>query len=155
MSALEAELPLTAFAAPLSLPRDEMAFRDRYQDLLLGRAITTVFRPGDRSWPNWRGYSAGERITARVIERPGDDALRVPPRFNAVRVPIWIRELAVRPVAQLADADFEGSSPDVTDSEGLLTHLFEIYRRPISAYGGLVTRIRIAYEAPRWARQDK
>lgn len=127
------------------LPRDEMAFRAPYQGLLLGRKIRTVFRPGNRIWPNWRGYLEGETVTARVIERCGSDEHRVPPRFNTVRIPILIRDLRVIDVERLCAEDFVGSSPDVTDRQSLIAHLLEIYGKPISAYGGQVTRIRIAY----------
>lgn len=128
-----------------ALPRDEMAFRAPYQPLLLDRRINTVFRPGNRIWPNWRGYLEGETVTARVIERCGSDEQRVPPRFNSVRVPIRILKLRVIDVEHLCAEDFEGSSPDVFDRDSLLAHLWNIYGNPISAYGGQVTRIRFAY----------
>jgi hypothetical protein len=145
----------SAAAKPFLLPRDEMAFRGRYQGLLLNRQITTVFRPGDRTWPNWRGYVEGETVNARVIERAGCDALRVAPRFNRVRVPIRIHDLAVLNVEQLTPEDFEGSSADVFDRDSLLAHLFEIYGQPIEAYGGQVTRIRFTYAGQRWARPSR
>ena len=130
---------------PVELPRDEMAFRKQYQRLLLEREITTVFRPGDRLYPAWRGYAPGERITLRVITRHGSDALGVAPVFNGVRVPVRIADVVVIPVDTLAPADFAGSSPDVSDTPSLLQHLAAIYERPISAFGGLVTRIRFDY----------
>lgn len=130
---------------PLDLPRDEMAFRDRYQPLLVARTLTTVFRPGDRRYPAWRGYAAGEVVTARVIAIPGCDRRGVPPVFNDFSAPIRIEDVTVRPVAALAAADFTGSSPDVSDAASLLLHLETIYGRPIADYDGLVTRIRFAY----------
>ncbi len=140
---------------PFVLPRDEMAFRGRYQGLLLDRKITTVFRPGDRVWPSWRGYIEGETVTARVIERSGCDELRVAPRFNRIKVPIRIRDLTVFDADALEPEDFEGSSPDVQDRDSLLAHLFDIYGKPIEAFGGKVTRIRFAYAAPRWPGRDR
>ncbi len=130
---------------PVVLPRDEMAFRKQYQRLLLDRKITTVFRPGDRLYPAWRGYAPGETITVRVIARHGSDAQGVPPVFNSVRLPVRIADVVVAPVEDLGPADFVGSSPDVTDMPSLLQHLQSIYEKPISAFGGLVTRIRFAY----------
>ena len=128
------------------LPRDEMAFRGRYEPLLLARQITTVFRPGDRTWPHWRGYRQGEAVTARVIDRCGDDAARTPPQFNAVRVAIRLTEVVVLDLDWLSAADFEGSSPDVVDRPGLLAHLQEIYGKSIDAFDRQVTRIRFTYE---------
>src|SRR5262249_7571998 len=141
MSAAQSGRPL---ASALELPRNEMAFRRRYQGLLLAREITTVFRPGNRIYPNWRGYLAGETVIARVIERPGSDKLGIPPRFNALCVPIRITALAVKPVDSLTGEDFRGSSPDVNDVPGLIAHLAGIYGQPVARE---VTRIRFDYEA--------
>ncbi len=150
MSAGDLHSLASAPSPTFDLPRDEMAFRPRYENLLLAQAISTVFRPGNRTWPHWRGYLAGETVTARVIERCGDDALRIAPRFNSVRVGIRLLAVTVLPVEALSAADFAGSSPDVTDIESLLTHLRDIYGRPIDDYGRQVTRIRFAYvERPR------
>lgn len=134
--------------APVELPRDEMAFRKKYQRLLLSQKITTVFRPGDRRFPRWRGYAPGETVTARVIERVGSDALGIAPAFNAVRVPICIEDVTVIEVAALGAADFVGSSPDVDDRPSLMAHLEGIYGRPVSAFDGVVTRIRFRYLEP-------
>jgi hypothetical protein len=129
-------------AATLELPRNEMAFRMRYQELLLARRITTVFRPGNRIYPNWRGYLLGETVTARVIQQPGSDALGIPPRFNALRLPIRITALAVKPVGALGREDFAGSSPDVRDVPALVAHLTAIY----GAAADQVTRIEFRYD---------
>lgn len=132
-------------AKPLELPRDEMAFRKQYQRLLAARTLTTVFRPGDRRYPAWRGYADGETITARVIARTGCDIRGIPPVFNGFRSMIRIEDVAVLSVGSLGAADFVGSSPDVRDAPSLLAHLAAIYGRPIEAFGGIVTRIRFAY----------
>jgi hypothetical protein len=137
----------------LVLPRDEMAFRKAYQPLLVDRSLTTVFRPGDRRYPAWRGYAEGEKITARVISRPGCDARGIAPRFNTFRATVRIGEVRVLPVAALTPADFAGSSPDVVDPPSLLAHLLAIYGRPIEAYGGIVTHIRFTYIDPAPARR--
>lgn len=135
----------TPNAAPVELPRDEMAFRMQYQRLLLDRMITTVFRPGDRLFPAWRGYAPGETITARVITRHGCDARGLAPVFNGVRLPLRIRDVVVATAEALAPDDFAGSSPDVHDTPSLLQHLAAIYEKPLSAFGGVVTRIRFDY----------
>ena len=129
----------------LDMPRDEMAFRRRYQPMLFARTLTTVFRPGDRLWPNWRGYRQGEIVTARVIARPGSDALGIPPEFTSTRILIEIVDIKVFAPEALAAGDFAGSSPDVQDPASLRVHLLGIYGRPLSAYGDVVTRIQFAY----------
>ena len=130
---------------PLDMPRDEMAFRRRYEPLLFARTLTTVFRPGDRRWPNWRGYRQGEIVTARVIARPGSDALGIPPEFTSTRIRIEIVDIKVFSPEALTAGDFVGSSPDVQDPGSLLTHLLGIYGRPLSDFGDVVTRIQFAY----------
>lgn len=132
-------------ARAVALPRDEMAFRSRYRDLLLRRILTTVFRPGDRIYPNWRGYAEGEIVTARVIAKPGSDELGVAPKFDDLRIPIRITKLWVAAIDSLMPDDFAGSSPDVFNVSSLAVHLYGIYGRPLSAFGNRVTRIAFAY----------
>lgn len=129
------------------LPRDEMAFRARYRELLLARALTTVFRPGDRIYPSWRGYSTGEIVTARIISKPGSDELGVPPKFDDIRIPIRIVGLSVSRLETLGPDAFLGSSPDVCDGPSLAQHLYEIYGRPVNDFGNQVTRIAFVYIA--------
>ena len=132
----------------LELPRDEMAFRLSYEPLLVARTLTTVFRPGSRLWPNWRGYQPGEIVTGRVIARPGSDALGIPPEFTPARFPIQIGTIDVMTPDALTTDDFIGSSPDVQDVPALLDHLMSIYGKPLSAFDGLLTRITFTYLDP-------
>lgn len=129
----------------LELPRDEMAFRLEYEPLMIARTLTTVFRPGNRLWPNWRGYQPGEIVTGRVIARPGSDALGIPPEFTPARYPIQIGTINVMAPDALTVTDFIGSSPDVCDIPSLLDHLMSIYGKPLSTFGDLVTRINFTY----------
>lgn len=133
---------------PVEMPRDEMAFRRQYEPLLLARTLTTVFRPGNRIWPNWRGYQPGEIVTARVIEQPGSDALGIAPLFTDIRIPIEIVSVTAIEVAALTASHFCGSSFDVHDTESLRAHLAEIYEQPLSAFDDIVTRIAFAYLDP-------
>lgn len=129
----------------MDLPRDEMAFRKIYQDLLIRRQLTTVFRPGCRVYPAWRGYRPNEVVTARVIERVGDDSQNIAPIFNQVQLPIRIAAIQVKSVDSLAPEDFAGSSPDVDCVADLQRHLQEIYGQPISAWDNQVTRIEFEF----------
>jgi hypothetical protein len=129
----------------VELPRDEIAFRKEYQELVLDRSITTVFRPGNRVYPNWRGYRLGEIVTARIIDECGSDEHNIPPLFNEHRVKVRIASLLVTKIDALTNADFEGSSPDIHDVESLEEHLRYIYRRPIDAFSRKVTRIGLDY----------
>lgn len=130
---------------PLEMPRDEMAFRRQYEPMLLAQTLTTVFRPGNRLWPNWRGYRPGEMITARVIDQPGSDERGIAPQFTPARFPIRITSIDVMTPDALTPAAFIGSSPDVQDVATLLAHLVEIYEQPLSAFGNVLTRIGFTY----------
>ena len=133
---------------PLEMPRDEMAFRRQYEAMLVAQTLTTVFRPGDRRWPNWRGYRLGEIVTGRVIIQPGSDALGIAPTFTPARIPIEIIGIKVLAPDALTAEDFAGSSSDVYDAASLLAHLVEIYGKPLSSFGDLVTRIEFTYVDP-------
>lgn len=129
----------------MELPRDEIAFRKEYQELVLDRSIRTVFRPGNRVFPNWRGYRLGEIVTARIIDECGSDELNIPPLFNEHRVRVRIASLFVTSIDNLTSEDFAGSSPDIYDVESLEEHLRYIYRRPIDVFSRKVTRIGLEY----------
>jgi hypothetical protein len=132
----------------MELPRDEMAFRKQYEELLCAQELKTVFRPGNRLYPNWRGYIPGEVVTARVIERCGSDELRVPPLFNDTRIPIKITSLMAKKIDRMKMDDFCGSSPDVFDQKSLNDHLQHIYQKPIECFDGVVTKITFEYVLP-------
>lgn len=129
----------------MDLPRDEMAFRKTYEPLVVDRKLTTVFRPGNRVFPNYRGYKPDEVITARIIEKPGSDAKNIPPLFNEIKMPIQITCIETLSVEELEQMHFLGSSPDVQSVSDLLEHLDAIYQKPISEYGNQVTRIVFNY----------
>ena len=120
-------------------------FGKRYEPLVIDRKLTTVFRPGNRVFPNYRGYKLNEVITARIIEQPGSDQKNIPPQFNDIKMPIQIMHIEPLSVHELEASHFEGSSPDVQCVTELLDHLVEIYQRPISEYGDQVTRIAFNY----------
>ncbi len=130
----------------LNLPRDEIAFRKEYQELAVERKLTTVFRPGNRVYPNWRGYKEGEIVTLRVIEKCGCDEECIPPIFNNIRLKVKIASIKVVDIETLSTLHFYGSSPDVHDIPSLKQHLGRIYRKPHSHYdNGQVTQICITY----------
>ena len=131
----------------MDLPRDEMAFRKTYEALIIEQQLTTVFRPGNRLYPNYRGYKHQEVIIARIIEKPGCDEREIAPVFSDFKIPIEISDIRTFDIFDLTSADFRGSSPDVQNLDQLLTHLEEIYDRPISSYENTVTRIQIKYLA--------
>ena len=122
-----------------------MAFRKNYETLVIQRQLTTVFRPGNRLYPNFRGYKPREIITARIIEKPGDDERQIAPIFNEIRIPVLIAEIHALNIHDLTPSHFAGSSPDVQNISDLISHLEYIYGTPITAYNNQVTRIHFKY----------
>ena len=131
----------------MDLARDEMAFRKRYEALVVNKQLTTVFRPGNRIFPRFRGYKLDEIVTARIIEQPGSDEAKRPPLFNDIKIPIQIKEIKVLNVDELTGEDFKGSSPDVQTPAQLSAHLISIYSQPIHHFGDCVTKIEFVYLA--------
>ncbi|MFT5210545.1 MAG: hypothetical protein ACI9CE_002271 [Flavobacterium sp.] len=131
----------------MDLPRDEMAFRKTYEMLVVEQRLTTIFRPGNRLYPHYRGYKDQEIVMARIIEKPGCDKREIAPVFSDIKIPVKINDIRTFDISDLTTADFLGSSPDVQNLEQLLIHLEEIYDRPIESYENMVTRIQIQYLA--------
>ena len=129
----------------MNLPRDEMAFRKAYETLVIEQELTTIFRPGNRLFPNYRGYKDQEIVMARIIETPGCDVREIAPIFSDIKIPVRISDIQAFDISDLTPKDFHGSSPDVQSLEQLLVHLEEIYDRPIASFDNTVTRINIQY----------
>lgn len=127
------------------LPRDEMAFRKRYEKLVTKQLLTTVFRPGNRVYPRWRGYKPGEIVTARVIEKYGSDEKGIPPVFKPIKIPIRIKSILVKDIHTLDKHDFSGSSPDVRDIQSLKQHLHYIYGKSTDHFNQQITKIDLEY----------
>ncbi|VVB73822.1 Shikimate dehydrogenase (NADP(+)) [uncultured archaeon] len=132
----------------VNLPRDEMAFRQIYFHLLRSRSLTTVFRPRDMIKDSVRSYSVGDRVTARVLKNVGVDWAKVPPVFlDGEEFPLQITEVTAKRIGDLSIADFEGSSPDVKDRNGLIYQLGLIYNLSVDELSDdtIVTRIEFEY----------
>ena len=129
----------------MDLPRDEIAFRKDYEKLVVAGSLTTIFRPGNRIFPNYRGYKLAEVVTARIIEKPGSDVEEIPPLFNDIKIRVSIEDIEAVNVYALQPDAFSGSSPDVQNVKDLLQHLEHIYREPISAFDNVITRISLRY----------
>ncbi len=133
----------------LNLPRDEMAFRKIYKDLVLNKEITTVFRPGKRLCGDFRGYCPGEKITIRLIENAGADWAKVPPQFDSeFKKEIEIVGMDAMKISDLKSDDFIGSSPDVHDTKSLQYQIGLIYNLSFDdiSEDAIVTKIQFKYK---------
>lgn len=132
----------------LELPRDEIAFRKIYKDLIIKKKITTVFRPGKRICGDFRGYCSGEIIKIRIIEKIGADWAMLPPKFEEDFIKkIEIVNIESFPIKNLKEKDFSGSSPDVFDKKSLIHQLGIIYNLSIEELqdDSLITKITFKY----------
>ncbi len=132
-----------------ALPQDEMAFRKIYRVFLEQETVTTVFRPGRRLCGDYRGYSVGQIVKARVIDQLGLDRTRVGPIFLPKPVKlIKMVSIETRVIGSLVADDFQGSTPDVHDQTTLVFHLGLIYNLDPQSLAGnsVVTRICFTYE---------
>lgn len=129
----------------LELPRDEIAFRKEYSKLVESKSLTTVFRPGNRIFPNWRGYKPGEKLTARIISIVGDDSTFTPPVFTDFKECVIVKEIKLVSLSNLSDIDFIGSSDDIKNRSELISHLKQIYGKEPGEYDELVTKIVLSY----------
>jgi len=135
----------------MNLPRDEMAIRKVYQKLVESGELKVVFRPGDRvcglGRETRRGYWQGEEVTVKIIEVPGSDVYKIAPKFSdAVQRRVTISEIERIDFDDLTSEHFEGSSPDVQNSEQLAYHLGLVYgRMPEDIKREGVTRIGLKY----------
>lgn len=112
----------------LIFPKDEMAFRRIYRDLIECETLTTVFRPGSRQCHDERGYCVGQIVQARILKTLGSDTHKISPRFlDEVSKTIRIESVEVKTIGSLTEEDFLGSSLDVKDVVDLRYHLGLIY----------------------------
>jgi hypothetical protein len=125
-----------------------MAFRADYEKVVSEQSLTTVFRPGNRIFPNWRGYKQGEIITGRIIDRCGCDIENIAPLFKPSKISLRIAKIDMILAAEICPQDFNGSSWDVTDLRSLDQHIYKIYNKFLSEYDNIVTRIQLEYLEP-------
>jgi shikimate dehydrogenase len=141
-------LDLFSKSVLVNLPRDEMAFRQVYLHLLRSRLLTTVFRPRNMVQDNIRSYVVGDSVTARILNNVGADWAKVAPIFlDSEEFSIQITDVVAKRIGDLSSADFEGSSPDVKDKNGLIYHLGLIYNLSVNELTDdtIVTKITFEY----------
>ena len=90
----------------------------------------TVFRPGRRllSENHPKGMAKGERIRIRVVDQVGADWADI---FGTLLLtpnrPALVMSVDVKKLGEIGPADFDGSTPDVMDLDGLKYQLALIY----------------------------
>ena len=111
----------------MNLARDELSERKVFQELIESEKLKIVFRPGNRIFPNPKGYKVNEIVTIRIVTKPGDDELNRPPIFNNFKKRVRIKNITVKDINELDDDDFISSYPTINNTDLLKYHLGLIY----------------------------
>lgn len=131
----------------LELPRNEMAFRKIYRELLEEKKITTIFRPEKRLCEDFRGYCEKQEVYIRLLDRVGADWAGVAPKFvDGFEMKVVIKTVEVKKISELTQGDFSGSSPDIFDAESLKYHLGVVYNLDPSQLSGETVITRTTFE---------
>jgi hypothetical protein len=111
----------------MSFPRDELWFRKVYQDELAAGTLTRIFKPGNRIYPESKGFMPGECVKLRILEAPGNDKTGALPLLNGFCRSATIENIVLTNIDALTPPDFIGASRDIHDTLTLRYHLGIIY----------------------------
>jgi hypothetical protein len=110
--------------------RRQFWIRKFYTPFVEDGSLTTVFRPGRRllGENHPKAIDVGETVRIRIVDKVGADwanlygvLLPAPDR------PALVTSVTVKHLGEIEEADFQGSTPDVTDMNGLKLQLALIY----------------------------
>lgn len=115
----------------MRFPREELWVRKAYEGLVRSEKLKVVFRPDDRrsNGNNHKYFHEGEKVTLRVLDKPGDEQRGIHPEFSGLTKIVRIKSISLHKIDELSAPDFCGSSPDVQSQEQLRYHLGLIYNK--------------------------
>ena len=126
-------------------PRNELWVRKPYERLVMNGSLITFFRPGDRITPtNKKYFIAGEVLTIRFLDKPGDEERGFVPVLNGNFRKAKVVDICKKSIDDFCESDFKGSSPDVQNIMQLKYNLGITYNKPIDEIKE-VTKIKIEY----------
>jgi hypothetical protein len=111
-------------------PRTEIWLRKIHAPYAENRSLTTIFRPGRRllSEQHPKALEVGEDIRIRVVVEVGADwAGLYGTLLDTPNIPAIITSVTVKKLADVAAADFSGSTPDAMNYDALKLQLALIY----------------------------
>jgi hypothetical protein len=108
-------------------PRDEIWLRKVYEPEVVSGSLTRIFKPGDRTYPNHKGFKIGEQIKIRVVEIPGNDQTNCVPIVKNYYRKATIDSIIVTAIDSLKKEDFIGSSKDIYNKNSLRYNLGLLY----------------------------
>jgi hypothetical protein len=108
-------------------PRDELWIRKVYEPEVMDGSLTRIFKPGDRNYPNPKGFKISEEIKIRVVEIPGNDETNCIPVVKDYYRKATIDSITVTEIASLKSEHFIGASKDIYDTKSLRYNLGLLY----------------------------
>jgi hypothetical protein len=119
-----------------------------YRGAIENQSVTTIYLPGHRMHIEDGGYSVGETIPVRAVERFCIMNGKIVPIFSeTVAQAIFTERIEIRKIGSLAAADFSGSTLDIFDQASLVQHLGLIHnlRNADLCVQAIVTKITFSY----------
>lgn len=111
------------------LDRNDISFRKENEEEVTIKDKITVFRPGNRIYPQDRGYIKGEVIKARIIDVPWNDKEWKEPIFSNIVKLVKIETITVLQEEEIDNIDFKNSLKNIQTKEELLKHLECVYKK--------------------------
>jgi hypothetical protein len=108
-------------------PRDEIWLRKVYEPEIISGLLTRIFKPGNRNYPNPKGFKIGEEIKIRVVDIPGNDETKCIPVVKDYYRNATIDSIKVTDLNSLKKEDFIGASTDIYNNISLRYNLGLLY----------------------------
>lgn len=118
------------------LDRTDISLRTEDLVDLQEKQKITIFRPGNRIYPQNRGYTSWEVVKARIISIPWSDEKWIPPTFSEIVELVKIQTTTLLDLS-LSDIDFSNSLHYIQSREDLTRWVDRIYKKDFT----LVTQI--------------
>lgn len=109
------------------LDRNDLSFRQEEKKDLLSQDKITVFRPGNRIYPEHRWYIPGEVVKARVIDVPWNDKEHKEPIFSDTVELVKIQTIHILKTEDIHENDFKNSWAYIKTKDDLAKYLKTIY----------------------------
>lgn len=110
------------------LDRDEIGLRQEDKKDLVTKERLTIFRPGNRIYPQKRWFTQWEVVKARIIDKPWNDREKKAPTFSTIVKLVKIQTIKVLRQKDLIEDDFHNSLEYVQSPEEVKRYLENIYK---------------------------
>ncbi len=123
---------------------DELWFRFPYRALLKDKRLKLIIKPGDRRYPNPKGFKEHQKVRLRVLQEPGAEKWNLLPIFDGFEARARILKIVVKELGWTRKAELKFASPDCQSRELIKYHLGLIYNQEFS-YEDIISLIHFEY----------